>query len=131
MTITERRSNYLLIKRVDDKSAAQTRQAVIDCLRQSGLPVHTLTSDNGTAFADYERIAKALDTQFYFAHPFHAWERGANEHNNKLIRQYLPKKQDFSQMSPELINTYQERLNNRPQKKLNYSTPNEYLKALF
>ena len=56
---------------------------------------------------------------------------GANEHNNKLIRQYLPKKQDFSQMSPEQMTTYQERLNDRPRKKLNYSTPNEYLKSLF
>ena len=44
-------------------------------------------NDNGTEFADYEQIAKALNTQFYFAHPYHAWERGANEHNNKLIRQ--------------------------------------------
>ncbi len=68
-------SNYLLMQLVDDKSAAQTRQAIIGCLRQSGLPVHTLTSDNGTEFADYEQIAKALNTQFYFAHPYHAWER--------------------------------------------------------
>ena len=131
VTITERRSNYLLLKRVDDKSAAQTRQAIIDCLRQSGLPVHTLTSDNGTEFADYERIAKALNTSFSFAHPYHAWERGANEHNNKRIRQYLPKKQDFSQMSPQQITTYQERINDRPRKKLNYSSPNEHLKSLF
>ena len=131
VTITERSSNYLLIKLVDDKSAAQTRQAISGCLRQSGLPVHTLTSDNGTEFADYEQMATALNAEFYFAHPYHAWERGANEHNNKLIRQYLPKKQDFSQMSPEQINTYQERLNDRPRKKLNYSTPNEYLKSLF
>ena len=86
VTITERSSNYLLIKLVDDKSAAQTRQAISGCLRQSGLPVHTLTSDNGTEFADYEQIATALNAEFYFAHPYHAWERGANEHNNKLIR---------------------------------------------
>ena len=131
VAITERSSNYLLIKLVYNKSAAQTRQAVIGCLRQSGLPVYTLTSDNGTEFADYEQMAKGLNTQCYFAHPYHAWERGANEHNNKLIRQYLPKKQDFSQMGPEQINTCQERLNDRPRKKLNYSTPNEYLKALF
>ncbi|GAA4015415.1 IS30-like element IS1655 family transposase [Hymenobacter fastidiosus] len=131
VTITERSSNYLLMQRVDDKSAAQTRQAVIDSLSQSGLPVHTLTSDNGTEFADYEQIAKALKTSFYFAHPYHAWERGANEHNNKLIRQYLPKKQDFSQMSPQQITTYQDRLNDRPRKKLNYSTRNKHLKSLF
>lgn len=131
VTLTERTTNYLLMRRIDDKSAPKTREAIINLLRESGLPVHTLTSDNGTEFADYQQIARALKADFYFAHPYHAWERGANEHNNKLIRQYLPKKQDFSQMSPEQINTYQERLNDRPRKKLNYSTPNEYLKSLF
>ena len=48
VTITERSSNHLLLQRVDDKSAAQTRRAIIGCLRQSGLPVHTLTSDKDT-----------------------------------------------------------------------------------
>lgn len=60
-----------------------------------------------------------------------AHQRGANEHNNKLIRQYIPKKMDFSQMSANEIETYQERINNRPRKKLNYSTPNEHVKTIF
>ena len=101
VALTERSSNALLPQLVDDKSAAQTRRAIIGCLRQSGLPGQPLTADNGTAFADDEQIAKALNTSCYFAHPNHAWERGANEHHNKRIRQYLPKKQDFSQLSPQ------------------------------
>jgi len=131
VTITERSSNYLLMKRVDDKSAEQTRKAIISSLKKSGLPVHTLTSDNGTEFADYKQVAKALKADFYFAHPYHAWERGANEHNNKLIRQYIPKKKDFSGISDQEVKTYQERINDRPRKKLNYSTPNEHLKSIF
>lgn len=131
VTITERSSNYLLMKRVDDKSAEQTKRAIITSLRESCLPVHTLTSDNGTEFADYEQVAKALKTDFYFAHPYHAWERGANEHNNKLIRQYIPKKMNFSEMSDQQVKIYQERINDRPRKKLNYSTPNEHLKSIF
>ena len=131
VTITERSTNYLLMRRVEDKSAAQTRKAVIDCLTESGLPVHTLTSDNGTEFADYQQVAKALKADFYFAHPYHAWERGANEHNNKLIRQYIPKKMDFSQMSNQQVRAFQERINDRPRMKLNYSTPNERLNDIF
>lgn len=131
VTITERTTNYLLMKRVDDKSAEKTRQAIVDLLKQSGLPVLTLTSDNGTEFADYEQIARALKTDFYFAHPYHAWERGANEHNNKLIRQFIPKKMDFSQMGPKEVQTYQNRINDRPRKKLNYSTPNEHVKSIL
>lgn len=130
VTLTERSSNYLLIKRVEDKSARNTRLAIISCLKESGLPVHTLTSDNGTEFAEYEQVAKALKASFYFAHPYRAWERGANEHNNKLIRQFIPKKKDFSQMSHQEVKTYQERINDRPRKKLNYSTPNEHIKSI-
>ncbi|QMW04327.1 IS30 family transposase [Spirosoma foliorum] len=91
------------MKRVEDKSARNTGQAIIACLKESGLPVHTLTSDNGTEFAEYEQVAKTLKTSFYFAHPYHAWERGANEHNNKLIRQFIPKKMDFSQMNHQEV----------------------------
>lgn len=131
VTITERSSNYLLIRRVDDKSARQVRQAIVTCLKESGLPVHTLTSDNGTEFADYQQVAKALQADFFFAHPYHAWERGAKEHNNKLIRQYIPKKMDFSHMSHKQVREYQERINDRPRKKLNYFTPNEQVKSIF
>ena len=131
VTITERSSNYLLMRRTSDKSAQEVRKAITASLQESGLPVHTLTSDNGTEFADYEGIASDLKAAFYFAHPYHAWERGANEHNNKLIRQFIPKKIDFSQMPPEEVKTYQDRINDRPRKKLNYSTPNEHIKIIL
>ena len=136
VTITERSSNYLLMKRVPDKSAQEVRKAISVSLQESGLPVHTLTSDNGTEFADYEGIASDLKADFYFAHPYHACgpplrERGANEHNNKLIRQFIPKKMNFSQMPPEEVKTYQERINDRPRKKLNYFTPNEHIKIIL
>ncbi len=64
-------------------------------------------------------------TDFYFAHPYHSWERGLNEHTNGLIRQYLPKKTDFTQISKEEIITIQDKLNHRPRKVLGYRTPYE------
>ena len=76
VTIAECTSNYLLMKLVEGKLTVQTHRAIIGCLRQSGLPVHTPTSDNSTDFAEYDQIAKALSTSSYFAHPYHAWERG-------------------------------------------------------
>ena len=33
--------------------------------------------------------------------PDHAWERGLNEHTNGLIRQYLPKKSEFTNVSKD------------------------------
>jgi len=56
---------------------------------------HTITSDNGKEFADHKEVSAVLGTNFYFANPYHSWERGVNEYTNGLIRQYLPKKSEF------------------------------------
>jgi IS30 family transposase len=44
--------------------------------------IHTITSDNGSEFARHKQVAEALDINFYFARPYHSWERGANENLN-------------------------------------------------
>ena len=54
--------------------------------------VHTVTSDNGKEFAKHESIAKNLDAQFFFAHPYASWERGLNENTNGLNQTVLPEK---------------------------------------
>ena len=87
--------------------------------------IKTITSDNGKEFAYHKQVSQLLDTDFYFANPYHSWERGLNEHTNGLIRQYLPKKTDFTQVSKEDVITIQEKLNHRPRKVLNYRTPYE------
>ena len=62
---------------------------------------------------------------FYFCKPFHSWERGANENTNGLIRQYIPKGTDFSGITDEFVSWVENKLNNRPRKRLGYLTPNE------
>ncbi len=67
--------------------------------------------------------SKALDTAFYFAHPYSSWERGLNENTNGLIRQYFPKNTDFKTVTDEEVYIVMEKLNNRPRKSLNFLTP--------
>ena len=55
----------------------------------------------------------------------HSWERGLNEHTNGLIRQYLPKKSEFINVSKDEIIMIQNKLNHRPRKVLGYKTPYE------
>ena len=76
-------------------------------------------------------IAKGLDAEFYFARPYHSWERGANENTNGLIRQYIPKGTDFSKLTDEMLAEIEWKLNHRPRKSLGYRTPLEYCKQLF
>jgi IS30 family transposase len=54
--------------------------------------VHTITADNGKDYVEHEIVAQALEADFYFATPYHSWERGVNENYNRLLRQYFPKK---------------------------------------
>lgn len=56
---------------------------------------------------------------------YHSWERGANENLNGLIRQYIPKKTNFDDITEAQIQKIEEDLNNRPRKRFNYQTPNE------
>ena len=70
------------------------RRSVLETLNK----IHTITADNGKEFARHKEIAKGLDAEFYFARPYHSWERGANENTNGLIRQYIPKGTDFSEL---------------------------------
>ena len=86
----------------------------------------SITFDNGTEFTNPENIAKNLDTVVYFANPYHSWERGLNENTNGLIRQYIPKKSDFSVYADEYVETIQNKLNNRPRKKLGFLAPNQF-----
>ena len=93
--------------------------------------LHTITADNGKEFARHKEIAEKLGVQFYFARPYHSWERGANENTNGLIRQYIPKGTDFSTLTDEYIAEVEWKLNNRPRKSLGYLTPLEYFKKMY
>jgi IS30 family transposase len=125
VTVVDRKSKFTLIKKIPSKHADIVTNALIEMLTPIKSVIKTITSDNGKEFAYHKDISEALDTDFYFANPYHSWERGLNEHTNGLIRQYIPKKSDFTQISKEDIITIQEKLNHRPRKVLNYKTPYE------
>jgi IS30 family transposase len=82
--------------------------------------VHTITADNGREFAHHQAIAKALDAEFYFAHPYSSWERGANENANGRLRQYVKKGIDLRTVSDDIILFAQNRINYRPKKCLKF-----------
>ena len=125
VTVVDRKSKYAIIKKVSSKRAEEVTKALIEILYPLRKITKTITSDNGKEFAYHKEVSEALETDFYFAHPYSSWERGLNEHTNGLIRQYLPKKTDFTQISKEEITTIQDKLNHRPRKILDYRTPYE------
>lgn len=125
LTATERKSQFELMAKTDGTKAESIRKQMINLLAPFKVLVKTITSDNGKEFAKHQEISKKLETDFFFADPYSPWQRGLNEYNNKLIRQYLPKKLDFNLINNNTINMIINKLNNRPRKLLGYKTPNE------
>jgi len=125
VSVVERLSSLILIDKLARKTAEQTRDAATGLLEPLKDLVHTLTFDNGKEFAYHREIAKALEADVYFAHPYCSWERGLNENSNGLVRQYFPKDRDFTTITDEEIAEAMFRLNHRPRKKLGFKTPYE------
>ena len=125
LTLTERKSRFTLLGRVPRRTARAVRRQVCKLLLPVKDKVHTLTSDHGKEFADHKLIAETLQLEFYFAHPYAAWERGTNENTNGLLRQYFPKKCDFQFVSNKEITRAVSKLNFRPRKTLRFKTPFE------
>lgn len=81
-------------------------------------------------FSRHQQIAKTLKIDIFFARPHHSWERGANENTNGLVRQYFLKGTDFAKITDKGINMVQEKINNRPRKRLDFKTPVKYQSSL-
>jgi IS30 family transposase len=125
-SMVERKSRLLLLSKLDRKSASATARAIIR--RLGKLPVkgrRTLTLDNGTENAKHEKVTSKLGLKCYFARPYAAWQRGANEHANSLVRWYLPKGTDFSKIDKDQVKWIEIQINSRPRKCLGYKTPLE------
>ncbi len=125
LTIVERRSKFTLIKKLPDRNAKRLSSAVAHLMRPYKDKVLTITVDNGKEFAQHTRISRLLEADVYFAHPYHAWERGLNENTNGLLRQYFPKGTDFTKIKKDLVKLAMDRLNLRPRKTLNFKSPND------
>lgn len=121
----ERRSGYLLAGRLPQIRSTLTANAIIRLLKPIRGAIKTLTLDNGSEFAEHQRMAEALNMATYFCDPYCSGQRGTNENTNGLIRQYHPKGTDFSTISQQALNQVVDELNNRSGKRLGYRTPAE------
>lgn len=126
VTIVEKSTSMLLMKRLPfGKKADKLASVVVAMLLPYKGKILSITTDNGTEFACHKTIAKKLNTTVYFADPYSSWQKGAIENANKLIRQYIPKKMNFNNITDEYIKQVQLKLNKRPREKLNFYSPKQ------
>ena len=124
-TLVERKTGYSLIGKLPDRSMHRTSQRTKMLVRRTPDRFKTITADNGTEFHDHKSVEEATGVKFYFATPYHSWERGSNENFNGLLRQYLPKRTSQAAITQTDCDQVAKKLNTRPRKRLGYRTPEE------
>ena len=123
LTCVDRHSRYLIARKVDACASEPVAQRLHQTMRRfPPAKRRSLTLDNGREFARPSELEKMLDLRVYFAHPYHAWERGTNENTNGLLRQYLPKGTDLTQVTDEQLCACVRQINHRPRKCLDFRT---------
>ncbi len=125
-TLVERKTGLVFMTKLRDKTGEATVSAIESRIKHLPDKVkQTATLDNGPENQKWEELEKRTGLKCFFAHAYHSWERGTNENTNGLIRDFFPKKTDFTTISDEEIQQVEDNLNNRPRKRLGWKTPLE------
>jgi IS30 family transposase len=125
-TLVERQTRYVILAKVASKDTETVVNALIRQAHKLPRELYrSLTWDRGKEMADHQRFSLATDIKVYFCDPQQPWQRGSNENTNGLLRQYLPKGMDLSDVHQNTLNAIARRLNERPRETLNFETPAE------
>ena len=125
VTLVDRKSRHLKMGLLASRTAEGTREVIEKLLH--GLPVKSVSLDNGSEFSEFRKLEEHLHTLVYFAEPHKPWQRGTNENTNDLVRFFFPKGFDFRTVTDEDIQFVEDLINNRPRKCLGWKTPAEIL----
>lgn len=124
----ERSTQLCRLTKVPDKGADATEGAWRDLVEE--IPVKSLTMDRGSENGNHWKLRLDYGIDTFHCDAYASWQKGGVENLNGLIRQYVPRGTDLSQISHHEIYVIQEKLNNRPRKSLGYQSPNECLREL-
>lgn len=125
LVLTERQTNYQLIRRIPAKNAASVVHAIdeIQCQNSFFSSIfRSITIDNGCEFRDTKGIERNDRTVTYYCHPYSSWERGQNENQNAMIRRFIIKGTPIEHYSDDQIREVQDWLNNMPRKLYDWHT---------
>lgn len=127
----ERKSSLVRLNKLADHGSEETLEALRATI--GSLPIkdlaRSITFDNGGEGAKHTKIRDEYGIDTYFCDAYKSWQKGGVENSNGLIRQYLPRETNFDKITEDMIYEIQEKLNNRPRKKLGYRTPNEVINS--
>lgn len=127
----ERFTRFSMLDKLANRTAKVKREAITKRLLTFPKRLRlTLTEDNGSENAEHLLLTGEVGLQVFFAHAYHAWEKGSNENTNGRIRRFIPKRVSIDQISEEQIKEIEYWLNNTPRKCLGYLTPCEKMRQV-
>lgn len=124
LVATDRLTKHSLIERIPNGKRTTVDRALSGMF--NGHVVQTITTDNDIAFNHWEVIEKQLDTNIYFCHPYHSWEKGLVENTNRWIRRFVPKRRDIGTVTDEEMQLIRSFINNRPSEVIDFQIPSMY-----
>ena len=129
LTLSERMSREFLIIKIPDKTAASVMNAFKSLRKQYSEHWNdifkTITTDNGSEFADLSQLEDISKSLVYYAHPYTSCDKGTVERHNGLIRRFIPKGDYIHNYSLQQIIDIETWCNSLPRKILAYHTPDE------
>ena len=122
VTLTERKSRYLLAVPMPDRRSGTVATAVETLMEQYPRGVfESITVDRGKEFACFPAL-EARGVPVYFADPYAAWQRGTNENANGLLREFFPKGMDLARLSQQEVDYVIGLIHRRPRNCLHGKT---------
>lgn len=119
----ERKSRFIKIAKVEHPYCLTITSLMKKMVEEMPGKVLSLTNDHGNEFLDAEHFKIPV----YYCDPHSPHQKGSIENAIGLLRQYIPKQTDLEQINPEQLKSFEDKLNFRPRKCLDYKTPYEVL----
>ena len=119
LVCTDRKSRFTKLSILRERNCKAVDKATNELLESTGRKSFTMTNDNGPDF----KASKDLSVVTYFCDPMKPQQRGTVENTIGLLRQYIKRKTDIRTIKN--LKYYEDKINNRPRKVLNYKTPYE------
>ena len=138
-TLTERMTRQEIIIKLPNKETATIAKALDKLERKYRTKFYqmfkSITFDNGVEFMGYKGLEKSClrkkkRTEVYYAHPYCSGERGTNENNNRMIRRWIPKGTDMSDIKVSFIKEIEDWINNYPRAIFDYKSSNMVLSEI-
>jgi IS30 family transposase len=124
LVVVDRVAKRSWVRKLPNRKRTTVRSALSSMFH--GVALRSITTDNDIAFTCWRELEVLLNTQIYFTHPYHSWEKGLVENTNRWIRCFVPKRRDIGSVTEEEMQEILSFLNDRPRECIGFRTPMSY-----